>query len=106
VGSLTPADVKRWDLHAIHTVFEAANGRANTLQRLGESLQQAHNVLAGWQGESGDAFRADVGKVRRDIEADGTESKQVAAAVSRAEADVSACKRELDDVEQAAHAAR
>jgi uncharacterized protein YukE len=104
VGSLTPADVKRWDLNAIHTVFETAGGRANTLQRLGDSLQQAHNVLADWQGEAGDVFRVDVGKIRRDIEADGVESKQVAAAVSRAEADVSACKRELDDIEQATRA--
>ncbi|WAJ46664.1 TNT domain-containing protein [Mycobacterium sp. Aquia_216] len=104
MGSLTPADVKRWDLNAIHTVFETASGRANTLQHLGDSLQQAHNVLADWQGEAGDAFRGDVGKIRRDIEADGAESKQVAAAVSRAEADVSACKRELDDVERAAQA--
>lgn len=104
MGSLTPADVKRWDLNAIHTVFETASGRANTLQRLGESLQQAHNVLADWQGEAGDAFRVDVGKIRRDIEADGTESTLVAAAVSRAEADVSACKRELDDIERAAAA--
>jgi uncharacterized protein YukE len=104
VGSLTPADVKRWDLNAIRTVFETASGRANTLQRLGDNLQQAHNVLADWQGEAGDAFRVDVGKIRRDIEADCAESKQVAAAVSRAEADVRACKRELDDIEQTAHA--
>ena len=104
MGSLTPADVKRWDLNAIHAVFQTATGRANTLQRLGDSLQQAHDVLAEWQGEAGDAFRVDIGKIRRDIEADGAESKQVAAAVSSAEADVSACRRELDDIEQAARA--
>jgi uncharacterized protein YukE len=104
VGSLTPADVKRWDLNAIRAVFETASGRANTLQRLGESLQQAHSVLADWQGEAGDAFRVDVGKIRRDIEADGAESKQVAAAVARAEADVAACKRDLDHIEQVAQA--
>lgn len=104
MGSLTPADVKRWDLNAIRAVFETATGRANTLQRLGESLQQAHGVLAEWQGEAGDAFRVDVGRIRRDIEADGAESRQVAAAVSRAEGDISACKRELDDIERAAAA--
>lgn len=104
MGSLTPADVKRWDLNAIRAVFQTATGRANTLQRLGESLQQAHSVLADWQGEAGDAFRVDVGKIRRDIEADGAESRQVAAAVSRAEADVSACKGELDKIEHAAQA--
>ncbi len=85
-------------------VFETASGRAATLQRLGDGLDQAHRVLAEWQGEAGEAFRADVGRIRRDIEADGVESQRVAAAVSRAEADVSACKRELDDIERAAAA--
>ncbi|MGV0554710.1 WXG100 family type VII secretion target, partial [Mycobacterium kansasii] len=104
VGQLTPNDVKRWDLGAIQKVFETANGRANTLQALGENLQQVHNVLSGWQGEAGEAFRADLGKARRDIEADGQESRQVAAAVARAEGDVRACKRELEDIERAAEA--
>jgi len=104
VEPLTPSDVKRWDVGAIHSVFETASGRAATLQHLGDNLQQVRNVLADWQGEAGDAFRADVGKVRRDIEADGAESKRVAAAVSQAEADVRACKTELDDIERAADA--
>lgn len=104
MGQLTPNDVKRWDLGAIQKVFETANGRANTLQALGENLQQVHNVLSGWQGEAGEAFRADLGKARRDIEADGQESRQVAAAVARAEGDVRACKRELEDIERAAEA--
>ena len=78
--SLTPADVKRWDSGAIHAVFETASGRAATLQRLGDNLGQVYSVLADWQGEAGQAFRGDVGKVRRDIEADGHESTRVAAA--------------------------
>lgn len=104
MGQLTPNDVIRWDLGAIQKVFETANGRANTLQLLGENLQQVHNVLSGWQGEAGEAFRSDLGKARRDIEADGQESQQVAAAVARAEGDVRACKRELEDIERAAEA--
>lgn len=88
---LTPYDVKRWDLDAIRSVFETAGGRADTLQRLGETLDQVHDVLADWHGEAGEAFRADLGKVRQDIEADGAESRRVAAAVSGAEADVRGC---------------
>jgi uncharacterized protein YukE len=102
VAALTPADVKHWDADAIHGVFQTATNRAATLQRLGESLQQVHNTLSDWQGDAGDAFRADLGKTRRDIDADGQESKQVAAAVSRAEADVRSVKSELDGIEQAA----
>jgi uncharacterized protein YukE len=104
VEPLTPSDVKRWDLGAIYSVFQTACGRADTLRHLGENLQQVHNVLADWQGEAGEAFRAEVGKVRRDIEADGAESQRVAAAVSHAEMDVKACKAELDDIERAADA--
>ncbi len=102
MAALTPADVKRWDADAIHGVFQTATNRAATLQRLGDSLQQVHNTLSDWQGEAGDAFRADLGKSRRDIEADGQESRQVAAAVSRAEGDVRSVKSELDGIERAA----
>jgi len=83
VTLLTPADVKRWDPNAIHGVFQTASNRAATLQTLGDNLQQVHATLIDWHGDAGDAFRADLGKTRRDIEADGQESKQVAAAVSR-----------------------
>ena len=99
---LTPADVKRWDADAVHAVFQTATNRAATLQTLGDNLQQVHNNLSEWHGEAGDAFRADIGKTRRDIEADGQESRQIAAAVSRAEADVRAVKSELDSIEQTA----
>ena len=104
MAPLTPSDVKRWDPDAIHQVFQTASNRAQTLQRLGDNLQQVHNGLSDWQGEAGDAFRADLGKTRRDIEADGQESRQVATAVSAAEADVRACKSELDAVQHAAEA--
>ena len=102
MAPLTPADVKRWDADAIHGVFQTATNRAATLQTLGDNLQQVHSKLSDWQGEAGDAFRADLGKTRRDIEADGHESKQVAAAVARAEADVRAVKAELGGIEQSA----
>jgi uncharacterized protein YukE len=102
VAPLTPADVKRWDADAIHGVFQTATNRAATLQTLGDNLQQVHSKLSDWQGEAGDAFRADLGKTRHDIEADGHESKQVAAAVGRAEADVRAVKSELAGIEQSA----
>jgi uncharacterized protein YukE len=102
VAPLTPADVKRWDADAIHAVFQTAINRAATLQTLGDNLQQVHGKLSDWQGEAGDAFRADLNKTRRDIEADGHESKQVAAAVASAEADVRAVKAELGGIEQSA----
>jgi hypothetical protein len=60
VTSLTPADVKRWDPDAIHGVFQTANNRASTLQRLGDSLQR-HTDTSGsaihgftWDGADDD----------------------------------------------------
>ncbi len=104
MASLTPSDVKRWDPDAIHQVFQTASNRAQTLQKLGDNLQQVHDGLSDWQGEAGDAFRADLGHTRRDIEADGQESRQVAAAVSAAEADVRACRTELANIQNAVDA--
>ncbi|WP_428341820.1 hypothetical protein [Mycobacterium sp.] len=102
MAPLTPADVKRWDADAIHSVFQTAINRAASLQTLGDNLQQVHSKLSDWQGEAGDAFRAELNKTRHDIEADGHESKQIAAAVARAEADVRAVKADLGSVEQSA----
>jgi uncharacterized protein YukE len=104
VASLTPSDVKHWDADAIHQVFRTSSNRAQTLQRLGDNLQQVRNLLSDWHGEAGEAFHADLGRTRRDIEADGQESRQLAAAVSAAEADVRACKSELDSIQHAVDA--
>ncbi|MGA8330864.1 MAG: alpha/beta hydrolase [Mycobacterium sp.] len=102
MAPLTPADVKRWDLSAIRLVFQTAGSRSGTLQRLGENLQQVHDLLSDWQGEAGPAFRADLGKVRTDIQADGQESQRVATAVQNAEHDIAGCKAGLDDIEERA----
>lgn len=99
---LTPADIKRWDLSAVLLVFGTANRRAGTLQRLGENLQQVNDLLSDWQGEAGPAFRADLGKVRTDIQADGQESQRVATAVENAEHDIAGCKAALNGIEERA----
>ncbi|HEX7322014.1 MAG TPA: hypothetical protein VF299_03630 [Mycobacterium sp.] len=94
---LTPADVDRWDLNAIDQVFKTAQGRADTLRRFGDDLADAGNTLAGWHGEGGDAFRGDLGRIRKDLDDDELESRRVALAVSHAEADIRRCKLDLGD---------
>lgn len=100
--TLTPDDVKRWDVSAIRRVFHVATSRAGTLQRLGDDLQDIDDQLSQWDGAGGDAFRSALGKSRTDIEADGRESMRVAKAVRRAEYDISGAKAELDNVEEQA----
>ncbi len=104
MSQLTPSDVRRWDSAAILKVFQVANARAGTLQHLGEGLGQVDAQLQGWQGEGGDAFRADLGKVRTDIEADGHQSRQVGAAVSTLWEDVEICKSMMSEIDETAQA--
>ena len=101
---LTTDDVGRWDLSAIQQVFDVATERGKNLYRLGDNLQQVGDNLSDWHGDGGDAFRQELGKARKDITADGHETAQVAAAVSRAEKDISACKTSLNDIEDTTRA--
>jgi cell wall-associated NlpC family hydrolase len=101
---LTTDDVRRWDLSAIQRVFNVATDRNKTMYRLGDNLQQVDDNLSGWHGAGGEAFRQELGKTRQDIDQDGQESARVAAAVSRAEKDISACKTSLADIDDTARA--
>ena len=101
---LTTDDVRRWDPGAIQQVFDVATDRGKTMYRLGDNLQQVHDNLSDWHGKGGEAFRQELGKVRQDIDQDGQESARVAAAVSRAEKDISACKTALADIDETARA--
>jgi uncharacterized protein YukE len=99
---LTTDDVGRWDPGAIQQVFDVATDRGKTMYRLGDNLQQVNDNLSDWHGEGGEAFRQELGKVRQDIDEHGQESARVAAAVSRAEKDISASKTALADIDDTA----
>ncbi|MFZ0904899.1 MAG: hypothetical protein WAN71_13735, partial [Mycobacterium sp.] len=104
MSQLTPNDVRHWDPAAILKVFQVADARAGTLQRLGQDLGQVDAQLQQWQGEGGDAFRADLGKARKDIEADGRQSRQVGAAVSTLWEDVQICTSMMSEIDHDAQA--
>ncbi len=104
MSQLTPNDVRHWDPAAILKVFQVADARAGTLQRLGQDLGQVDAQLQQWQGEGGDAFRADLGKARTDIEADGRQSRQVGAAVSTLWEDVQICTSMMSEIDHDAQA--
>ncbi|BCO37737.1 hypothetical protein BMW24_001435 [Mycobacterium heckeshornense] len=102
MSDLTPDDVRRWDAAAVLKVFQVAASRATTLYRFGEDLGQTGLLLAEWQGEAGSAFHSSLGRLRTDIDKDGHESTQVAAAVSMASADVQSCKAMMSQVDETA----
>ncbi|MGB0971687.1 MAG: glycoside hydrolase family 19 protein [Mycobacterium sp.] len=93
---LTFDDVRlRWDPAAVHQVFQIATRRADTMHKLGENLQLIQKTaLERWGGQAGQAFQDNIGSVRQGIEADGQESKRVAAAVARGEGDVARLQSE------------
>jgi uncharacterized protein YukE len=102
MSGLTPDDVRRWDAEAVLKVFQVATNRATTLYRFGEDLGQTGQLLAEWEGEAGTAFHSNLGRLRSDVDKDGHESTQVAAAVSTASADVQTCKSMLSQVDETA----
>ncbi len=98
------ADIERWDLPAIGGVFDVAHDRQTTMARLGDNLDDANARLGDWQGLAGDAFRAEVGKIRTDIDAQHQQSLAVARAVGMAELRIARCKSDLDSIKQTAAA--
>lgn len=101
-GDLTPEDVRHWDLSVIHQVFETAAKRRGSKHQLGEALGHARTRTEDWHGESGDAFREELGKTRADVNAAGRESDRVYSAARNAEMWVSGAKVELADVDAGA----
>lgn len=101
MDELTPDDVRAWDLSVIHQMFQAAKGLQGEHQKFGESLDNAR-ARTNWHGQGGDAFREEIDKPRKDLDADGRESKAVAAAVQNAENNIRYCKVRLDDFDERA----
>lgn len=99
---LTPDDVRRWDAGAVLKVFQVAQQRGTTMTKFGEDLGQVGQLLSGWEGEAGTAFHTSLGRARTDIESDGRESNQVAAAVSDAWEDVQITKGMMSEVDETA----
>ena len=102
---LTFDDVLNWDTAAIQQVLRAAVNRADTLQRLSQNLQaiQGH-MQKDFVGEAGQAYQEQMREVSQEIEADQKQSQSIAAAVRRAEQDVSQCRAAAQSIQEAAHA--
>jgi hypothetical protein len=101
---ISVADIERWDLAAIAGVFDVARDRQMTMSRLGDNLDDANGRLGDWQGLAGDAFRAELGKIRTDIDAQHHQSLAVARAVGMAELRIARCKSDLGSIKQTAAA--
>ncbi len=101
---ISVADIERWDLPSIGGVLDVAKDRHLTMARLGDNLDDANGRLGDWQGLSGDAFRAELGKIRTDIDAQHHQSLAVARAVGMAELRIARCKSDLGSIKQTASA--
>lgn len=99
---LTPEDVRHWDLSVISQLFESAAKLHGSHHELGEALQNGQHRIQDWDGESGDAARAELGKARVDVDASGFEANATARAVRAAEMDISGAKVALDNVDSTA----
>jgi predicted chitinase len=104
--AVTLSDIDRWDASAISGVFEVAQHRTQTMAVFGQDLDDAKKRLTDWQGQAGQAFAQEWGKVRTDIDATGQESQAVANAVARAEVDIGKVITKWRQIQDAAYAAQ
>ncbi|WP_165606010.1 hypothetical protein [Mycolicibacterium mucogenicum] len=81
----------------IQQMFQASKGVGAADHKLGESLDSA-GKRTNWHGEAGEAFQAEIGKQRTDLDRDGVESKGVAAALQQAEKGVEYCRNKMNDI--------
>ena len=99
---LTPDDVRHWDLGVISQLFESAAKLHGSHHQLGEALQNGQQRIQGWDGESGEAARAELNKTRVDVDASGFGARATSNAVRAAEMDISGAKVALDNVDSTA----
>lgn len=102
MGALTTDDVRHWDLSVVEQMFETASLIHGAHHNLGEALENGQQRIQGWEGESGDACRAELGKVRVDVNDSGREAERTYQAVRFAAMDISGAKLALDEVDSEA----
>jgi cell wall-associated NlpC family hydrolase len=99
VGELTTDDVRHWDPSVVEQMFETASLIHGAHHNLGEDLKNGHERIQGWEGESGDACRQELDKVRVDVSDSGREAERTYRAVRFAAMDISGAKLALDEVD-------
>lgn len=104
MAGLTPDDVRHWDPSVINQMFEAAKGVYGTNHKLGEALQHGESRVRDWRGEGADAFRAEIGKTRADIDETGAQATGVSRAIINAERDVTTARADMNDIDDDARA--
>lgn len=76
--------------------------RDGTFGKFGENLGAVQQQLSDWGGDAGDAFHQEMHHQRRNLDDKGNLAPQLASAISRAETDASACRAELQSIDDAA----
>lgn len=89
-------------MSVVAQMFETAAKVHGAHHELGEALSNGQQRIAGWEGESGDACRQELGKTRVDVNASGRDAESTHRAVRFAEMDIGGAKAALDNVESEA----
>ncbi|SIJ32891.1 Uncharacterised protein [Mycobacteroides abscessus subsp. bolletii] len=97
-------DIEQWDPAVLQQVLDAAKNSGNSLYKLGEGLDGTKKSLESWDGQTAEAWRAEHGKVRTDINAQHGQTQKAASTISAAIDDVRWCVNELKDARAAPEA--
>ncbi|MGZ8178896.1 hypothetical protein ACXVUM_13285 [Williamsia sp. SKLECPSW1] len=94
VDKLCIADIDRWSIGEINTVFGTSMDVKNHSLAAADQLGSL-SAFQSWRGPAADAARESVGKTRADLDRHGEKAGKVADAARKAEADIIAVRHRL-----------
>ena len=94
VDKLSIADIDRWSIGEINTVFGTSMDVKNHSLAAADQLGSL-SAFQTWRGPAADAARESVGKTRQDLDRHGEKAGKVAEAARKAEADIISVRQRL-----------
>lgn len=98
----TTDDLDHWSLHKLEMVMGATQDANQSLKKLGDTLDGSRASLWNWGGEAADTWRAQHGKIRTDIDAQGHQTQTVHDELVKVYPEVKAVKDDYDNFKQSA----
>lgn len=100
----TTEDLEHWDLHKLEMVMGATQDANQSLKKLGDTLDGSRDSLWNWGGDAAATWRAQHGKIRTDIDAQGHQTQKLHDELSTIYPQVKSVKDDYNSFKQSAAA--
>lgn len=101
----TTDDLEHWDEHKLEMVMGATQDANQSLKKLGDTLDGSRDSLWNWGGDAAATWRAQHGKIRTDIDAQGHQTQKLHDELTKIYPEVKSVKNDYVQFKQDAAAA-